>query len=623
MGCRFESGLRLFSLLEGGSYREIMEDLVIQQIKERLDIVEIIGSYLKLQKIGRNFRALCPFHSEKKPSFFVSPSRQIFKCFGCGVGGSVFDFVMKIEGIEFGDALKILAQRAGVELRPFRPEWKTERSRLYEIMELSCRFFEKQLKAGSTGKEAQEYLVQRGVTEDSIKKWRLGYSPETWRGLFNFLKIQGYKKEEIIKSGLVVKSEKGEIIYDRFRGRIIFPIFDLNSRIIGFGGRVFKKEEEKDIAKYINTPNTLLYDKSRTLYGLNFAKIEIRRRDFAILTEGYLDVILSHQTGFENTIGCSGTSLTSEQLKILGRYTQKILTAFDMDLAGDLATKKGVDLAQKEDFEVKVVVLPPETDPADIISQNPKKWKELVAKAQDIVNFYFSTAFSKFDKETPEGKKEIAKLLLPKIKEISNKILQAHWIQKLAQAIKVKEEAIFEELKKLTKKEELTSFSTTESFRVEQKDKTRKEVLEERLLALILKDLKNLNFIRKENLSLFSPPLRLIFTILKKEKKGRNWMKILEDLKKGEQSVKEILEDVAFRIEVEKSEFSPFPLKEFSEEQIIEKEINLCLRELEKFELRNKLEFLSQEIAQAEKEKDKTRLQELIKKFNQVVHRLE
>ncbi len=229
----------------------------IDEIKNKLDIVEVIGRYIKLQKAGANYRAVCPFHSEKKPSLFVSPARQIWHCFGCQKGGSIFNFVMEIEGIEFGDALRMLAQRAGVELKRQDPELNTQRKQSYEISELACRFFEKQLESGA-GQEIKKYFLERGISEGSIKKWRLGYSPDKWQGLSDFLVSKGFNREEVEKAGLAIKGSEGRF-YDRFRKRIMFPIFDLNSQVVGFGGRVFgpaKRPDGSEEAKYINTPET-------------------------------------------------------------------------------------------------------------------------------------------------------------------------------------------------------------------------------------------------------------------------------------------------------------------------------------------------------------------------------
>jgi DNA primase len=272
-----------------------MADSQIEEIKNRLNILDLVGSYVKLSKTGINYRGICPFHSEKGPSFFVSPGRQMWKCFGCGKGGDMFEFIKEIEGVEFGDALKILAQKAGVELRRENPQIRTERQRLYEICDLSASFFEKQLNGSEWGKKAKDYLLNRGITEESLKKWRLGYSPDTWQGLSDFLVARGYKRDEIVRAGLAVVSEKGHDSYDRFRGRIIFPIFDVNSQVIGFGARIFKEADKKETAKYINTPQTLLYDKSNVLYGINNAKVAVRKSNQCVLTEGYTDAIMCHR----------------------------------------------------------------------------------------------------------------------------------------------------------------------------------------------------------------------------------------------------------------------------------------------------------------------------------------
>jgi len=474
----------------------------IDEIKSRLDIVEVIGSYIKLHKAGANYRALCPFHSEKKPSFFVSPARQIWHCFGCGKGSDIFGFVKEIEGVEFGDALRILAQRAGVELKPIRPELKTERNRLYEICELATRFFEKQLEESSTGKEAKKYLLSRNISEESIKKWRLGYAPDVWQGLSDFLTSRSYKKEEVEKAGLGISSDQGSF-YDRFRGRIIFPIFDLNSQVVGFGGRIFKEKDKTEIAKYVNTPNTLLYDKSRILYGLDKAKVEIRKKDSCILVEGYTDVIMTHQAGTQNVVATSGTALTPEQLKILRRYSNNLILGFDMDVAGDTATKRGIDLAQIQGFDIRVIRLPEGKDAADVISLNPKEWEKAIENAKLILDFYFESAFSGRDPKTPEGKKEVSKILLPVLKRIPNQIEKSFWIQRLAKDLGVREEDLREELKKVKLEENLYGLEPEEIISLP--PKSRKELLEERLLTLILKTgNKNLNLIDEKENSYFS-----------------------------------------------------------------------------------------------------------------------
>ncbi|MDI6603280.1 MAG: DNA primase [Patescibacteria group bacterium] len=570
----------------------------VDEIKNRLDIIEVISSYIKLQKTGANFRALCPFHSEKKPSFFVSPARQIWHCFGCSEGGDIFKFVMKIEGVEFGDALRILAKKAGVELKPQTPEaasWQTERQRLYEICEWATRFFERQLSGSSVGKEAKKYLLKRGISEDSIKKWRLGYSPDTWQGLTDFLVGKGYQKEEIERAGLAIKNEQGGF-YDRFRGRIIFPIFDLNSQVVGFGGRIFKEKDKADIAKYINTPNTLLYDKSRILYGLDKAKVEIRKKDACILVEGYIDVIMAHQVGTQNVVATSGTALTSYQLKVIKRYSENLILGFDMDVAGDTATKRGINLAQSLGFNIKVTRLPEGKDAADIILKNPKEWHKTLQNSKLILEFYFQSAFSRRDSKTLEGKKEISKILLPVLKRIPNQIEKSFWIQKLAEELEVKEESIEEELKKVKIEEEVYGLEPEDynSSTVQQRipPKSRKELLEEKLVTLILKTPKNLNFIDKNKLTYFSPQIQ----------------EILIKLDKNQKIDSDFFNYLALKAEVE----------EIEEKEILP-EIQFCLKEIQSLEIKNRLDQISKDLKKAESEKNSQKIEKLTQEFNQLV----
>jgi DNA primase len=570
----------------------------IYEIKNRLDILEVISSYIKLQKAGVNYRAVCPFHSEKKPSFFVSPVRQIWHCFGCGIGGDIFKFVMQIEGVEFGDALRILAQRAGVELKKQTPEydkWRSERERLYEICEWATKFFEKQLKESLIGKESKKYLLSRGISEESIKKWRIGYAPDVWQGLSDFLNSRGYRKEEIGKAGLALTSEQGSF-YDRFRGRIIFPIFDLNSQIVGFGGRVFKEKDKAEIAKYVNTPNTILYDKSRILYGLDSAKVEIRKKDNCILVEGYTDTIMCHQAGSVNVVATSGTALTPYQLKILKRYTENLTLGFDMDVAGDTATKRGIDLAQNQGFNIKIIRLPEGKDAADIILKNPKEWEKAIGGAKSILDFYFESAFSQKDPKTPEGKREISKILLPIIKRIPNQIERFFWIQKLAKELEVKEENIIEELKKVKLEEEVLGLEPEEIINLP--PKTRRELLEERLVVMFFKSPQNINLIEEEKLSCFSPRIKEILSSLKKVKK------FSPDNLSSE--AKEYFNYLALKAEIEEIE-----------EKDILREAQFCLKEIQSMEIKNKLEQISKEIKKAEEEKDFKKINDLTKIFKE------
>ncbi|MCK4781753.1 DNA primase [Candidatus Parcubacteria bacterium] len=576
----------------------------IEEIKNKLDIVEVIGGYIKLEKAGINFRAPCPFHSEKNPSFFVSPSRQLWHCFGsCSEGGDIFKFVMKIEGVEFGDALRILAQKAGIQLKKIDPKLVTERQRLYEICDMSCSFFEKQLEAGQVGKKAKEYLLNRGISEKSIETWRIGYAPETWQGLSDFLVGKGYKRQEIEKSGLAIKKDAVKW-YDRFRARIMFPIFDLSGQVVGFTGRTFGKEGDGQ-GKYVNTPSTLLYDKSRILYGLDKAKMEIRKKDACILVEGQTDVILSCQAGLKNVAATSGTALTLYQLGLLKRYSNNLITAFDMDTAGDSATKRGIDLAQAQGFNIKVAIMPEGKDPADVVSQNPKEWEGLIKKALSILDFYFKTTFSKFDCQTPEGKKGISNILLPIIKRIPNRIEQSHWIQELAGKLGVKEEDIDIEMKKIQEDKPQTIPINRE---VQGKpSKTRKEILEEKIISLILKRPQDLSLIEEKFLSFFSSQTKEILSILKQIPNFNFQDKAL--LEKFPSHLTDFLNELCLMAELE-------------QEEEPKKEIQICLREIQNLEVKKRLDQISLAIKKAEQENNKEQVETLTQEFNKLTQEL-
>ena len=583
-----------------------MSDSQIEEIKNKLNVLDIVGGYVKLTKTGVNYRGICPFHSEKGPSFFVSPSRQMWKCFGCGKGGDIFEFIKEIDGVEFGDALRLLAAKAGVELKRENPQAVSERKKLYEICDLACSFFEKQLDGSEWGKKAKEYLLRRGIKEETIKKWRLGYSPDTWQGLSDFLVGRGYTREEIVMAGLAVHSEKGNDSYDRFRGRIIFPIFDLNSQPIGFTARVFKDADKKETAKYINTPQTILYDKSNVLYGLNFAKVSVRKNNQCVLTEGQTDTIMCHQAGFENTVAVSGTALTPGHLNLLKRYTDNLLLAFDMDSAGDTATKRGINLAESQGFNIKIIhTYSDAKDPAEIILENPENWAKSLEKTRTIMDFYFDSAFAKFDRKDPKGKKEIAKIILPAIKRLQNKIEQSHWVQKLAEKLSVSQEAILEELKNTSLqnnfdagqiKDENKFVLNKNSFSIS----GRKKLLEDKIVSLVLKNPESLNLIEESHNHLFSDKAKSLIESIRNSasKRGNDSQAIFADIKKDE--YKDLLDELALKAEVDYEGDGG-------------EEIQLCLLQLKDIELRNKMVNLSGEV---KLEGNEEKRGELIKEFS-------
>jgi len=611
-----------------------MADSQIEEIKNKLNVLDVVGGYMKLTKTGVNYRGVCPFHSEKKPSFFVSPTRQMWHCFGCGAGSSIFDFVMKIEGVEFGDALRILASKAGIELKRENVQLRTERQRLYEICDLACSFFEKQMEASVVGREAEEYLLGRGITKESIKKWRVGYSPDTWNGLSDFLVSKNYKREEIVRAGLAIEKEGGGDSYDRFRGRIMFPVFDLNSQVVGFGGRVFKQGSDKEIAKYINTPQTVLYDKSGILYGLNNAKLVVRKQNQCVITEGYTDVIMCHQAGFENTVAASGTALTSQHLTILKRYSENLVLAFDMDVAGDSATKRGISMAQEQGFNIKIIesygddvasaqgfgAPKKKSDPAEIIFKDPKIWEEVVAKARSIMDYYFDSAFLKFDKQNPEGKKEIGKIILPIIKKLSNKIEQSYWVSKLSEMLNIKEEAIIEELSKvkLEQTEQTQKQSVDLKNNFSDDSKSRKKLIEEKVISLILKNPDYIKIIDESKYALFSEKIINFLEDIKKIVENK------KPLEEGEieKDLKIILGDQESNADL-KNFIAALTLRADTEfEEDGQDEILLCLLHLKNIELKDKLNSVSEEIKKAENDKDLQKVKTLIEEFNKLTKEL-
>lgn len=420
-----------------------------QRVKDALDIAEVVGEYVQLKRAGANFKGLCPFHSEKSASFNVHPERQIWHCFGCSEGGDVISFVQKIEGMEFVDALKLLATRAGIELKPPTPAQqreRTERARAAEVMSLAKAFYHQALLKSEAGVLARDYLKSRGFSKTTVEDWEIGFAPESWDALVGFLHKRGVKDNDIVLAGLANHGKKGGL-YDRFRRRVMFPLRDVHGETVGFTARVLPGADD-DSPKYVNTPQTVLYDKSRILFGLNKAKKSIREEGEAVLVEGQTDVISSHAAGVTNVVASSGTALTEHQVKLLKRFAPRIILAFDVDLAGSEATKRGILLAIQEGLDVRVARVPDGKDPDECIRQSVQTWRDVIADRQTVMDFVFELSKQGRDPHDVHDKKKIVEEVMEMLRAIPDVVEREHYLQKLAGLVRMDENILRDEFTK-------------------------------------------------------------------------------------------------------------------------------------------------------------------------------
>lgn len=420
---------------------------VIEEIKSRLGIVEVASGYIKLEKAGGNFKACCPFHNERTPSLIISPSRQTYHCFGCNRGGDVISFVEEIEGLDFSGALKVLAERAGVELKREKKEVRDEREGMFLVMDLSTKFYEALL---PRFQDAVLYLKNRGLTDETIKKFRIGFAPDEWRTLYDFLNKKRAQDVLVERAGLVVRSQKG--FYDRFRGRVMFPLFDTSGRVVAFSARILKEGSGKTLgssasAKYLNSPETDIFHKSKVLFGFNFAKDAMRKEDAVVLVEGQMDLILSHQAGVENAVASSGTALTPEHLTLMKRFTNNLILALDADKAGLSATHRAIQLALDQDMNVRIAKIPEGLDPADLILKDASLWGSAIKNSKQVIDFYLELLPELYtEKDALRGK--VAEIVIPFIAYLKNTLDKAHYVGKVANLLRVKEDPVWEEVKK-------------------------------------------------------------------------------------------------------------------------------------------------------------------------------
>jgi DNA primase len=427
---------------------------VIDEIKNKINIVELVSEYIELKKSGVNYKALCPFHSEKTPSFVVNEEKQIWHCFGCNEGGDIFVFIQKMEGLEFPEALRLLAKKAGVVLKKNSDKMQTKKNILLDICQASAQYFYDLLKNDGRAFYAKEYLKKRNLNLETINNFKIGYALEAWQSLKSYLNKKGFKDEDIFLAGMVVQNKKRQDYYDRFRNRIIFPISDIHDQIVGFSARILDEKNDK-LGKYINSPQTKIFNKSYVLYGMSKAKQPIKIKNLAVIVEGQIDVIQSHQAGIKNVVATSGTALTKEHLNLLKRYANNVGLCFDQDEAGMMAQKKAVQLCLKAGLNTNIISLQFSKDPDECIKRSVNKWEEAIEKSVPAIDFYLDYYFNVKGLSIYEKKKNINEMLQI-IKFCVNSIERDYYLEKLSQYIGVKKHLIMEEYNRSVKVQRLS-----------------------------------------------------------------------------------------------------------------------------------------------------------------------
>jgi len=558
----------------------------VEQIKERLNIEDVIGSYIKLERAGSNLKARCPFHNEKTPSFFVSKDRGNYYCFGCGAKGDIFTFVQNFEGIDFLGALKILADKAGIRLEQLEFKNTDKKERLFTLMEATTLFLQNNL----SGEEIpMDYLKKRGLTDKTIKDWRIGYVRDEWRSISDYLKKKGFTESDMERAG-ITKTE-GKNTYDRFRGRIMFPIFDSAGRVIAFSGRILNDDGKS--AKYLNSPQTELFDKSKVLYGYDRAKQSIRKFDFSIVVEGQMDLLMCHQAGFSNAVATSGTALTPEHLSLLKRISNKVIMSFDSDNAGVKAVEKGWALALSLGMEVKVAVIPKGFDPADLILKDKELFKDALKNSVHIIDFILNRVLQEQTDHRKIGL-ELKNKVLPYVYLLESNIEKSHYITKISEKTKIPEDAIREDLKKVKLDEDLKYDSKLDERVVKtETTETLKTGSAERSLAGILVRGKNADIedLRKK-----------IQDILGKD-----------DYKKFNDEMKSLSNELAFEAEEYYGD---------KDESKMKKEIKYLLVNLKEDHYKQELKDLLSELKVAEKDKETDKAISILRRCDEITKKL-
>lgn len=585
----------------------------VDEIKQKLNIVDVISRYLPLKKRGRHYITCCPFHGEKTPSFTVSEDMQIFKCFGCGKAGDIFTFLQEYERIDFREALEESAKLAGITLaKSSQMDFQESKKKLLiEINTQVAKFYNYILSSHPLGKNALEYVTKRGITTEIIKTFNIGFSPDDSKYISNFILKKGYKINDLIDTGTFGKSNYGSGLYDRFNGRLTFPLPDYRGHIVGFSGRILPGSKNPNLAKYINSPETEIYHKSHMLFGLNLAKESIRQENSVIVVEGEFDMISPYQNGFKNIVALKGTAFTQDQLQLLRRYTDTLILALDSDFAGNNAARKSIELADSMEFDIKVLNLGDKyKDPDEAIKADPEFFKNQIKKATDVWDFIIQSQLKIHDTNTVKGKKEILTVVLPFLVKIKNSVTKSDYFKKLANEINSNEESIYEEAKKIANPNPTNFNLIIKKEIIENESESKTEKLEELLLTLIIgaKNPAKLSqklkkYLEQLTVSRFKTIAKILI-----ENEDKTLKEIL-DLMPAE--IKPLFENLYFE-----SQKNPI------DSTVRLSEIKKATENINKILLKDKLNQLSNQITKLESEENEEELAKIELEYNQTLEKL-
>lgn len=580
----------------------------VDQIRERIDVITLIGEHIPLKRAGKNFNALCPFHTEKSPSFIVSPERQMWHCFGCGKGGDCFTFLMEYERMEFPEALRTLAKQAGIELAvsSYETGVTSKKEQLYKLNALTAEFYHYLLMKHAAGAQALAYLAQRGINEKLLKTFKLGFAPQSGRALSQYLmQKKKYTAEDILEAGL--GNLRGREVWDFFRGRLMFPLIDHRDNVLGFSGRLLD-EKNGFGGKYMNTRDTLIYHKREHFFGLNITKDAIRKEEQAILVEGEFDVMSCFQHGISNVVAVKGTALTEQQVNLLSRYAQKISICFDGDSAGQEAIKRSLPVIEKKGITTTIIVIPSGKDPDEALKTDAVVFKKAVKHDVNVYDYLFDQALQKYPVSDPNGKRQIADALLPVIGSMVNAIIKEHYLRKLSQQIETSYESISKELERLQKKE-----YKEVKIPITKIQRSREEVLEEYLVALILQHSKPKDAFRQA--------IAILSDCLAKE---RAYQKIIMHLLTYFESAdvfdqRQFADGLPKELATAYDRCLLFPLPTFSDEAKQYKEVESVATQLRSVYLKEQVKSLAGQIKQKEQEGNDAEVEVLKEQYSKTV----